>query len=149
MGLGRRTVLAGGVAALAVAGALLWPEPGLPDGVVALSADAALERVRNGSIWLVDIRRPDEWAVTGVAEDAIPLDMRRDDFLAALEEATRTAPERPVALICARGVRSRRMAGRLHAAGIPAVADVSEGMLGSGAGPGWIARGLPVTTVPG
>ncbi len=49
----------------------------------------------------------------------------------------------PVALICARGVRSRKMSNRLKQAGFTNIIDVPEGMLGSGAGPGWIKRGLP------
>ncbi|MEC9104216.1 MAG: rhodanese-like domain-containing protein, partial [Pseudomonadota bacterium] len=32
----------------------------------------------------------------------------------------------------------------LMRAGYTGYADISEGMLGSGAGPGWIAAGLPV-----
>ncbi|WGH78636.1 rhodanese-like domain-containing protein [Jannaschia ovalis] len=108
-----------------------------------LTAPEALEAVRAGELLLVDIRRPDEWASTGIPEGAEPLDMRRDDFVEALE-ALAGGTDRPVALICARGVRSDRMSAALEAAGFTTVADVSEGMLGSSAGPGWLARGLPV-----
>ena len=94
---------------------------------------------------LVDIRRPDEWALTGVGQGAHPLDMRRDDFTAALSNLLQDNPDRPVALICARGVRSRFMVRKMQQAGFHTVLDVPEGMLGSGAGPGWIKRGLPVT----
>ena len=101
-----------------------------------------------GLITLLDIRRPDEWAATGVGKGAHPLDMRRDDFLDELTRLTGGARDAPVALICARGVRSARLANRLKAAGYSHIIDVPEGMLGSGAGPGWLAAGLPVTTVP-
>ncbi|PWJ13785.1 rhodanese-like domain-containing protein [Jannaschia seohaensis] len=104
-----------------------------------------LEAVRAGDMILIDIRRPDEWAGTGIAEGAHPLDMRRDDFIPALEEITGGARDVPVALICARGVRSNRMSARLAEAGFTRIVDVPEGMLGSAAGPGWLARDLPVT----
>ena len=97
-----------------------------------------------GEILLIDIRRPDEWARTGLGEGAIGIDMRREDFEDRLLAAVEGDKTRPVALICARGVRSRRLAGRLSAAGFTQVIDVPEGMLGSGAGPGWLRRNLPI-----
>ena len=99
-----------------------------------------------GDILLIDIRRPDEWTKTGVGEGANPIDMRRDDFVAALNGLTGGRTSAPVALICARGVRSRRMTEMLKAAGYSRIIDVPEGMLGSRAGPGWLKRALP--TVP-
>lgn len=109
-----------------------------------LTPPEAHRRVRAGQVTLIDIRRPDEWAATGVAQGAQPLDMRREDFVKALEALLGGDRSRPVALICARGVRSDRTARRLAAAGFTRVSDVSEGMLGSPAGPGWLSRGLPV-----
>ena len=96
-----------------------------------------------GTVVLVDIRRPDEWTRTGLGEGAVPIDMRRDDFVDALLAHTGGQSNVPVALICARGVRSRKMTQRLTAAGFTMIIDVPEGMLGSGAGPGWLKRGLP------
>ncbi|MDF1726501.1 MAG: rhodanese-like domain-containing protein [Sulfitobacter sp.] len=109
-----------------------------------LSAPDARTAALAGEILLIDIRRPDEWARTGIGEGAQPLDMRRADFALELARLAGAAPDRPLALICARGVRSARMAAQLEAAGFDAILDVPEGMLGSGAGPGWLARGLPV-----
>ncbi|MCA8882504.1 MAG: rhodanese-like domain-containing protein [Rhodobacteraceae bacterium] len=114
-----------------------------------VTPEEALALVRAGQLYLIDIRRPDEWAATGVAEGAIPIDMRRADFTAALSAATAADPARPVALICARGVRSSQLTARLEAAGQTDLVDVPEGMQGSRAGPGWVARGLPVTGYPG
>jgi rhodanese-related sulfurtransferase len=108
--------------------------------------DVAQARVRDGSLVLVDIRRPDEWALTGVAVGAVPLDMRDEGFVAALERLVGGDHAKPIALICARGGRSRKLAAQLTAAGFSAVLDVSEGMLGSSSGPGWLARGLPTLT---
>ena len=108
-----------------------------------LSTSDAHSAALSDDIILVDIRRPDEWQRTGVGQGAVPLDMRRDDFTDALLEQTGGSTDAPVALICARGVRSRGMTARLTAAGFTNIIDVPEGMLGSGAGPGWVQRGLP------
>lgn len=113
-----------------------------------LSPQQAQIAAERGDILLVDIRRPDEWAATGIAKGAVPLDMRREDFTAALAAYNEADTSRPVALICARGVRSRNLTEALTAAGFTNIIDVPEGMLGSGAGPGWLARGLPVVESP-
>tara|TARA_R110002033_G_scaffold3679_3_gene19899 strand:+ start:4344 stop:4820 length:477 start_codon:yes stop_codon:yes gene_type:complete len=105
----------------------------------------ALDALRAGNIMLIDIRRPDEWMKTGVAEGAQTLDLRRDDFVEALTRMADGDLNRPIALICARGVRSDRTGTRLTDAGFTQIIDIPEGMLGSRAGPGWLERGLPVT----
>lgn len=141
----RRTLLLSGAAAVAAlggAGALMARRDRFAGDEIA--PPALLEALRAEEIVLIDIRRPDEWDETGIAEGAVPLDMRRDDFVTALSEVTGGATDRPVALICARGVRSDRMSARLAAAGFTRIVDVPEGMLGSSAGPGWLARDLPV-----
>ena len=141
----RRTLLLGGAAlgivavgggvALARRDRFVGPEMTPPE---------VLEAMRRGEVLLVDIRRPDEWEETGIAEGAVPIDLRNDDFVAAVAEAL-GGTDRPVALICARGVRSDRTGARLAEAGFTRIVDVPEGMLGSAAGPGWLERGLPVT----
>ena len=110
----------------------------------ALTVEDAHQQARDGSIYLVDIRRPDEWKRTGIGADAIPIDMRRKDFGEVLTSIFDTTGPRPVALICARGVRSARTSNQLIEAGFTNIIDVPEGMLGSAAGPGWLERGLPV-----
>lgn len=110
-----------------------------------LSVEDAHRAALAGAITLVDIRRPDEWAATGIGEGAHGIDMRRDDFIAALTELAGPDRAAPVALICARGVRSSRLAARLQEAGFTTIINVPEGMLGSVAGPGWVAADLPVT----
>ncbi|WP_338144749.1 rhodanese-like domain-containing protein [Fertoeibacter niger] len=146
MGLTRRRALLLGLAALPV-GYLAWSRILAGDfGGPALNPAQAHAMAQAGGLALIDIRRPDEWALTGIGQGATPLDMRRKDFDDAL--AARVAGDRtaPIALICARGVRSARLGNRLLAAGFSNIRDVPEGMLGSGAGPGWIARGLPLVT---
>ncbi len=145
MQIDRRTFLIGGAALLGGAAFLRRPG-GTPAAGSAMTPEEAYRAVGEGEILLVDIRRPDEWAATGIAEGAVPLDMRRGDFLTAVADA---ADGRPIALICARGVRSRRLTARMVAAGLSDVIDVPEGMLGSPAGPGWIARDLPILAVTG
>ncbi len=109
-----------------------------------LRVEDAHKAALSGAVLLVDIRRPDEWQRTGVGEGAVALDMRREDFIDALLAHTAGRQDVPVALICARGVRSRGLTARLTSAGFTNIIDVPEGMLGSGAGPGWLKRGLPV-----
>lgn len=143
---GRRGVLigaAGAVAGLGIFGARWFNVNAAVTGT-ALSVGDAHEQARRGDILLVDIRRPDEWSATGIGEGAVPLDMRRPDFIDALLKATNGATDTPVALICARGVRSRYLSDALREAGFGQIIDVPEGMLGSGAGPGWLKAGLPV-----
>lgn len=109
-----------------------------------LSVQGAHAQAKAGKITLVDIRRPDEWARTGVPEAGLALDMRRADFAEVLLAHVSGKKDAPIALICARGVRSRGMTARLTQAGFTHIIDVPEGMLGSGAGPGWLRAGLPV-----
>ncbi len=133
----------GGVVALAAAGGFAVFARDRFAGAE-MTPPEALDALRAGDILLIDIRRPDEWAETGIAEGAQPLDMRRDDFIEALADLTDGARDRNVALICARGVRSDRMSARLAEAGFTRIIDIPEGMLGSRVGPGWLDRGLPV-----
>ncbi|SDC38194.1 rhodanese-like domain-containing protein [Ruegeria marina] len=111
----------------------------------ALTVSEAHVQATAGEVLLIDIRRPEEWRATGIGEGAYPLDMRRPDFIQALTELAEGDRTRRIALICARGVRSARLANRLSDAGFGNVIDVPEGMLGSRAGPGWVWSKLPVT----
>lgn len=140
-----------GAAAIATGGAVAaqWYNILAENAPSALTPQDAHAGAAAGGILLIDIRRPDEWARTGVGQHAIRIDMRRSDFETALLEAVKGDRSAPVALICARGVRSRRMSKRLAAAGFETIIDVPEGMLGSGAGPGWLKRGLPVVAYSG
>jgi len=107
---------------------------------VALAHQKAVEH----EILLVDIRTPREWQATGIGQGAQPLDMRREDFVSALMQLTGGDADLPVALICARGVRSARLSNQLTEAGFTNIIDIPEGMLGSAAGPGWVRAGLPL-----
>lgn len=144
--LNRRAVLGVTAAALGlgVYGAWSYTHPAIAEGASRITVEEAHQRAIAGDLILVDVRRPDEWQSTGIGEGALPLDMRRPDFIEALLQITGGDTSKPVAVICARGVRSARMTQALTDAGFTALIDVPEGMLGSFAGDGWLAKGLPV-----
>lgn len=140
----RRILIAGGAAVAAGLGLGYWKNARVPQqGAKMISAAEAHAAAMSGEILLVDIRTPEEWRATGIGQGAVPIDMRRDDFLEALAAAG-GARDRRIALICRSGNRSARLAKQLQEAGYSGVADVSGGMLGSAAGAGWTAAGLPV-----
>ncbi|RLK10078.1 rhodanese-like domain-containing protein [Ruegeria conchae] len=136
--LGAGTVIAGG---LALREYRLIPQDYAGHQI---AVSTAHQQVRQGDIVLIDIRTPREWRATGIGEGAHPLDMRRKDFVPVLDQLLEGDRTVPVALICARGVRSARLSNQLTEAGFTNVIDVPEGMLGSAAGPGWVRAGLPV-----
>lgn len=142
--LSRRLVLSLPLALLAAGSAYTLMQPAQTGPT--LDAETAFQRARAGDLLLVDIRQPDEWAATGSPQGAQRLDLRSPDFLDRLSALTTGDRSRPIALICASGGRSARTAVALAEAGFTNVLDVSEGMLGSSAGPGWLARGLPTVT---
>ncbi len=143
----RRWVLMGGAGAIA-AGFAIREYRLIPQAYAGgqLEVTQAHQQAIAGEVLLVDIRTPREWKATGVGQGAQPLDMRREDFIPALKQLTGGDTSAPVALICARGVRSARLSNQLSAAGFTNIIDVPEGMLGSAAGPGWVRAGLPVVT---
>jgi rhodanese-related sulfurtransferase len=117
-----------------------------------LTAPEAQQGAAAGALTLIDIRTPGEWRQTGVAQGARRIDMRQPGgakaFIAAVEQAVGGNKEAPVALICRTGNRSGVMQEALTQAGFTHVYNVREGMAGSGAGPGWVRRGLPVEPCP-
>jgi rhodanese-related sulfurtransferase len=111
-----------------------------------LTATDAYAQTQAGKLTLIDIRRPDEWKQTGVAKDALQINMAQGDsgFVAQVTAETGGDKNTPIGLICRTGNRTTQMQRVLTDAGFTQVYNIKEGMAGSGAGPGWIARGLPV-----
>lgn len=109
-----------------------------------LSAPEAAARVASGDLVLLDIRSPEEWEETGLAQGAWPVSMHRPEFAGELQGIVSRYGAERVALICATGGRTGHVAEVLARNGISGVADVSEGMFGNEDASGWIARGLPV-----
>mgnify|MGYP002626579920 CR=1 FL=1 len=112
-----------------------------------MPADEAAALAAGGELTIIDVRSPREWRETGVPEGASRVTIHHpggmEGFLAEVLEAVEGDRERPIAFICAAGGRSSAAQQLAREAGFTEVADIDEGMLGSGAGPGWIARGLP------
>ncbi len=145
MTLSRRHILLGGAAVAAVATAGLWWRSQAPDhDRPRLAVAEAYQQSQSGDITLIDIRTPIEWKAVGVPVGSHQIDMRRNDFAEAVALAVGGNRSAPIALICARGVRSARMTLALSEAGFSNIIDVPEGMLGSRDGPGWVAGNLPL-----
>ncbi|MEM7750316.1 MAG: rhodanese-like domain-containing protein [Pseudomonadota bacterium] len=112
-----------------------------------ISVVEAHNRAQSGDLVLVDIRAPKEWAQSGVPESGqlITMYQQGDRFLAALKKAAGGDTSKPVALICATGVRSLRLQSALQRAGFKNVINVLGGMFGTPKDKGWIKAGLPVS----
>jgi rhodanese-related sulfurtransferase len=130
------------VALLAIGGsASANPDMTAPDAAAAVAA---------GKVTLIDIRTPPEWKETGIAKGAKLVNMQHPQggpgFTNALLEQVNGNKDAPIALICRTGNRTTQVQRYLQSQGFTNVYNVKEGMAGSGAGPGWIKRGLPVET---
>ena len=141
MSVDRRTLLGTAAALAIVPPAAAQTTPAAP---ALIDAQAAHEAMEAGTLTLVDVRTPGEWAATGIARGAVPISMRDPAFLDRLDAALGGDRTRRVGLICATGVRSTAVGAALARAGYD-VTNVREGMMGSRDGPGWLRRGLPVT----
>ena len=113
-----------------------------------LSAPDAYAMVQSGKLTLIDVQRPDEWKNTGIAQGALHIDMSSTQgeagFIRQVSNKVQGDQRASIALISQAGNRSENARQTLHAAGFTHVYNIKEGMRGSSAGPGWIARGLPV-----
>ncbi|PHP68131.1 sulfurtransferase [Zhengella mangrovi] len=106
----------------------------------------AYEAIGKGSLVLVDIRTPGEWAETGIPEQATPIDMTAGDFVPRLKALLAGNPGKAVGFICRTGNRSNYLAGVLEKAGLTGVVDVTGGVAGNARVRGWMAEGLPMKT---
>ncbi|MEO0972381.1 MAG: rhodanese-like domain-containing protein [Pseudomonadota bacterium] len=120
--------------------ALAWASAHAAPPIV--DAPTALERTETGAAVLIDVRTREEWRDTGVAAGARTLALQDPDFLGRLHAYVEGERTRPVLLICRTGRRSAYAGTLLQRAGFTQIFNVAEGMAGSSAGPGWLARGL-------
>ena len=81
-----------------------------------MTPEAAHDAVRPGEILLVDIRRPDDSARTGIPEAAHAIDLRRADFVETVAKLAGSDRTRHLALICAASVRFDRTGAKLSEA---------------------------------
>ncbi|MEM7652810.1 MAG: rhodanese-like domain-containing protein [Pseudomonadota bacterium] len=156
--LSRRMVLGGVIAGSAIAATAVsvgWADLGFAETQTAAAPQSRIiepadahQAATDGSILLLDIRSRREWKKYGVPSSAETVTLHDPQgqygFVKAVLAAVEGDKNRPVALICAAGVRSSRARKLLESQGFKQIYDVSEGMFGSRSGPGWKARGLPI-----
>lgn len=109
-----------------------------------VSVQEAHQRAKTGQSVLIDVRRPDEWADTGVPEGAIKLDMSSPAFVAKLATIRAENPGKPIDIICRTANRTRQLQAALVSQGWTNIINVRGGMLGNPTEIGWLAQGLPV-----
>ncbi len=113
-----------------------------------LTAPEAQRLVVAGEVTLIDIRTPEEWRQTGVPRSAKLVNMVHpggaDGFVSEILEQVGGDAAAPIALICRTGNRTTQVQRLLVSRGFSQVYNVTEGMVGSSAGPGWLKRGLPI-----
>jgi rhodanese-related sulfurtransferase len=131
--------------ALATAGLLLAPAAMAQTTPINITPPEAHKMAAEKKALLIDIRRPDEWAETGVGEHALKIDMEDPMFLTKLNAALGNDRTKPVALICRSASRTRVVQQALQQQGYTRVINVEGGMSGNRDDKGWIAHGLPVT----
>ena len=94
------------------------------DQIENVQVAAAAELVASGSVRVLDVRNPDEWAELGTIPGAIllPLDLLASAAATLLREGA------PILVCCEHGIRSRTAARFLATAGFPRVLDMTGGM---------------------
>ncbi len=114
----------------------------------------AFERAQSGELLIIDVRSQSEWAQTGVPAGARTASLQNEmgipnkNFTAEVEAAAGQDLDRPIAFICAAGIRSAVAREIVESLGFSRTLDISEGMFGNPRGPGWIRRGLPTDACP-
>lgn len=115
---------------------------------VEISAADTYALLQAGDITLIDIRRPEEWRQTGVAQGAKRINMLHPKGLQGFAQEVYNAVggnlDAPIALICRTGSRTSRIQPILKQIGFTNVRHVPEGTLGNRQKKGWIDQGLPV-----
>ena len=111
-------------------------------GSVSNISNDELQALLDKKVTLIDIRLPEEWQQTGIVADSHRITLfQKDgsvtpDFLAKVQKVA--APDKPVALICRTGNRTRAGAEMLAQVGYKQVYNVTHGIMG------WIKAGKPV-----
>lgn len=132
----RRSFLAVGAAGLAGSA--------LAQGLPSVSVRDAHEAARAGRMVIVDIRRPDEWAESGVAEGAIRLNMLDPDFPQRLVALKQQSGDKELGIICRTANRTDYVQKAFARHNFRLV-NIRGGMAGNPEDQGWIDAGLPVT----
>lgn len=133
--------------ALTVLAAMIFASTNANAEVVKITPDVAREKALAGELVLIDIRRPEEWAETGLPDVALLLDMTSKEFLHGINAIRLQNPDVPLAFTCRTGNRSNYLTGELEKLGYSGLIDVVGGMSGSRVDKGWVKRGLPVRSI--
>ncbi len=147
----RRRILAGALALglLGLAGPTAGPyqRASAQAELRSLSAPEAERRLSEGELMLIDVRSIPEWRQTRIAKGARTITIHDPAGVDAFVEKVAAAAgerDRPIAFICASGVRSAYAYKLMSDAGFTNLYNVTEGMMGAPAhGPGWLKRQLP------
>lgn len=108
--------------------------------------NSSLQSLQAQGMTIIDVRRPDEWSDTGIIEGSHGITFfdakGRYDVNAWISELSELVkPDEPFVLICARGVRSSKIAELLDKRlGYSAVHNVTDGILN------WLKQGQPVVS---
>ncbi len=111
----------------------------------ALTAREAYDAARAGTLLLLDIRRPEEWRDTGLAQGAVALDAEASAFEVRLAGLRLDHAGKRIALIDRSGALSASIRTKLAGRGFRDIVVVRGGMLGPG---GWLEEKLPVVAYP-
>lgn len=131
---------------LFLAGSLVLPASFvLAQAPTTLSPREALDAARAGTLLLIDIRTPEEWRDTGLAQGAVALDAEASAFEVRLAGLRLDHPGKRIALIDRSGALSASIRTKLAGRGFRDIVVVRGGMLGPG---GWLAEKLPVVAYP-
>ncbi|MEO1167882.1 MAG: rhodanese-like domain-containing protein [Pseudomonadota bacterium] len=99
----------------------------------------AQARAHAGSLTIVDVRMPEEWAATGLPEGAKGVALGAPEFADALAELSDAHPSKTLAMFCKSGMRSEKAAKIAKAHGLDRVEIVAGGM------EAWTKAQLPTT----
>jgi rhodanese-related sulfurtransferase len=133
---------------------LIWMVPfSIRAEVMFLAVEDAHRLTKSGEVTLIDVRSELEWRKTGIAAGAHPISIRgaggEGEFLKAVGSVNGSQNTKPVAFICASGIRSGRAASLVEKAGFTSVFNVRAGMNGNRRdGPGWVQKKLPLKSWP-
>ena len=93
-----------------------------------VTATAAVKSAAQGKTTIVDVRSPGEWRQTGIAKGAATVTIHNPNgvkaFVREMTKAVGGDKSKPIALICAAGVRSARALRILAANGFTNLRDI-------------------------
>ncbi len=121
---------------------LLWPA--WAHAEITQVSNESLQQLQESGVTIIDVRRQDEWEETGLVEGSHGITFfdhqGRYDVNAWLNDVSKLVkPDEPVVLICARGVRTSKIAELLDKRlGYTQVHNVTDGIQS------WIKNDKPV-----